>query len=381
MYLPHDISLFHFGSGIVIALIALTITCLKWRFAFWKRNGLPCAKTTSSFGGLTDFLTLKKGNGEYFADIYREAKSRKLKHIGAFFFLKPAYVPIDLDIIKQILTKDFNNFMDRGVYFNLKDDPLSGHLFSLEGEPWRRLRHKLSPTFTSGQMKLMFPTLVDCGEKFRKYMSKISSDEAVDIKDALARLTTDIIGSCAFGIQCNSLENPDAEFRKYGKMLFDIDYVEFLRAFANFTISQRFLRFIHMRVIKTAVSKFFMNAVKETVDYREKEDIHRKDFMQLLIQLKNGETGDLDQKHGTITMEELAAQAFVFYLAGFETSSTAMTFTLYELALNQHIQDKLREEIRTILGKHEGKFTYEAAMEMHYMQQVIDGTRTHTTNI
>lgn len=364
----------YYTFAIVTAFLAIIITCLTWRFTFWKRYGFPYAKTTSSFGGFRDFITLKKCVGEYFADIYNEAKARNLPHIGAYFFLKPVYVPTDLNIIKHILTKDFDNFMDRGVYFNLEDDPLSGHLFSLEGEPWRVLRHKLSPTFTSGQMKQMFPTLVECGEKFRKYTSKFFSEEAVDIKDTLARLTTDIIGSCAFGLQCNSLENPDAEFRKYGKMLFDIDYIEFLRSFVNFTLPRSFLRFIHMRAIKRAVSRFFMRAVKETVEYREKNHINRKDFMQLLIQLKNGETADdKSEKHGVITMDELAAQALVFFLAGFETSSTATTFALYELALNQKIQDKLREEIYTTLQKYEGKLTYEGAMELHYMQAVIDG--------
>lgn len=359
-------SFVYYASGIIIAT-TLTIAFFKWHFQFWQRNGFPYAKTTPPLGGLPDFLLVNKSIGEYFTDIYNEAKTRNLPHIGAFFFMKPAYVPHDLDTIKRILTKDFNNFMDRGVYFNLKDDPLSGHLFNLEGEPWRLLRQKLSPTFTSGQMKIMFPTLVECGEHFRKYLNRFSSDDAVEIKEVLARLTTDIIGSCAFGIQCNSLENPDAEFRKYGKMFFDIDLIEYLRMFINFTIPKNLLKLIHMRVTKTAVSKFFMKAVKETVDYREKNHVFRKDFMQLLIELKNNDSDN------SITMNELAAQALVFFLARFETSSTNMTFSLYELALEQNIQDKVRDEINTVLEKHGGLLTYEAAMEMHYMQQVIDG--------
>lgn len=354
----------HYIGVFVIVLITVYVT---WHFAFWKRYGFPYAKTTSSFGGLLDFLLLRKSIAEYFADIYNEANRRNLPHIGAFFFMKPVYVPRDLVIVKHLLTKDFNNFMDRGVYYNLKDDPLSGHLFNLEGEYWRLLRHKLSPTFTSGQMKMMFPILVHCSENFCNYIRTFPSEAAIDIKEMLARLTTDIIGSCAFGIQCNSFENPDAEFRKYGKMFFDIDLVEYLRALINFTMPQKLLQILHMRVIKSAVSKFFMGIVTETVDYREKCGIYRKDFMQLLIALKNKESD-------AITINELAAQALVFFLAGFETSSTNMTFSLYELALNQNIQDKLRDEINTTLEKYNGQLTYEAVTEMHYIQQVIDGT-------
>lgn len=50
-----------------------------------------------------------------------------------------------------------------------------------------------------------------------------------------------------------------------------------------------------------------------------------------------------------------------------------MTFALYELALNPDIQESMREEIKTVLKKHENKLTYEAMLEMKYLQMVIDG--------
>jgi cytochrome P450 family 6 len=49
------------------------------------------------------------------------------------------------------------------------------------------------------------------------------------------------------------------------------------------------------------VNEFFMNSVKETVEYREKNNVQRKDFMSLLLQLKNkGYLEDADSlKKGT----------------------------------------------------------------------------------
>jgi cytochrome P450 family 6 len=72
-------------------------------------------------------------------------------------------------------------------------------------------------------------------------------------------------------------------------------------------------------------------------------------------------------------MESMAAQAFVFFLGGFETSSTTMTFCLYELSLHQDIQDRLREEIDVVLQKHDGKLTYEGIQEMKYLDKVVSG--------
>lgn len=70
---------------------------------------------------------------------------------------------------------------------------------------------------------------------------------------------------------------------------------------------------------------------------------------------------------------ELAAQVFVFYVAGFETSSSTMSYCLYELAQNQDIQDRLRNEIQTVLEEQEGQLTYESIKAMTYLNQVISG--------
>lgn len=62
----------------------------------------------------------------------------------------------------------------------------------------------------------------------------------------------------------------------------------------------------------------------------------------------------------------------VFFLAGFETSATSMTFVLYELAKNMDIQRRARNEINTVLEKY-GVLSYESMMEMSYIEQIING--------
>jgi cytochrome P450 family 6 len=71
----------------------------------------------------------------------------------------------------------------------------------------------------------------------------------------------------------------------------------------------------------------------------------------------------------------------VFFLAGFETSSTTMTFCLYELAMNPDIQERLRAEIDTVLQKHGGNITYESIFEMEYLEKVVDGKRKKPVDI
>jgi len=69
----------------------------------------------------------------------------------------------DPDIIKNVLVKDFLSFHDRGLFMDEEIEPMTGNLFFLGGISWRNLRVKLTPTFTSGKMKMMFQILFDCG--------------------------------------------------------------------------------------------------------------------------------------------------------------------------------------------------------------------------
>jgi cytochrome P450 family 6 len=63
-------------------------------------------------------------------------------------------------------------------------------------------------------------------------------------------------------------------------------------------------RKLHVTFTRRETSDFFLNAVKQTVEYRENHKVQRNDFMHLLIQLKNGVSSSKD----VLTIEEIAAQ-------------------------------------------------------------------------
>lgn len=67
------------------------------------------------------------------------------------------------------------------------------------------------------------------------------------------------------------------------------------------------------------------------------------------------------------------AQAFVFFVAGYETTSSTITYCLYELALNPEIQEKLYAEIEETCNK-PGGLTYERVInEFEYLHMVFNG--------
>lgn len=62
-----------------------------------------------------------------------------------------------------------------------------------------------------------------------------------------------------------------------------------------------------------------------------------------------------------------------FLFRRYETSSTTMSYTLFELSQNQAVQDKARDSVKKVLAKHGGVLTYEAIMDMHYIENCISG--------
>ena len=166
-------------------------------------------------------------------------------------------------------------------------EPLTGHLFLLRGKRWRNLRVNLSPTFTSGKMKMMSQTLVDCGIEQQSILEKSASvEEIIGIKAILARYSTDVISSCAFGIQCNCLKNPDSEFREWGRKIFAPSIRNAIIPLIASTVPS-LLSVLKFPLLDPRISKYFLNVFKETVNCRERNNITRNDFMQLLIQIKN----------------------------------------------------------------------------------------------
>lgn len=356
--------------ALIITAVVLIYAYFKWATNYWKRLGVPYVAAKFPFGSMGSPLRSKKTIGFKLKDIYDELKRRGAKAGGFYLMASPQLMPVDANVVRAIMNKNFQSFTDRGIYHNTTVEPLDAHLFFLGGKRWRDLRVKLTPTFTSGKMKMMFNILLECGGPFLKAMEKLAEEgKPVNIKDMLSCFTTDIIGSCAFGLECNSFHEEEAEFRKQGRKVVKPSLMQLIKIqFAN--SFQTLAKSLGISITDKDVSSFFRNAVAETVDYREKKHIERNDFLQLMINIKkNSENGN------ELTLNDIAAQAFVFFVAGYETSSTAMTFCLFELAVNPEIQDKLRKDINKVLAQFDGQLTYESVQEMKYLGQVLDGRK------
>jgi cytochrome P450 family 6 len=106
-----------------IALPTLAYLWIKKRYSFWKSKGFVEAEASFPFGSMKGVGT-SITSYEALDKCYKQFKG-KAPIAGFYSFLSPNLIPIDPELIKNILVRDFNSFQNRGMYYNREDDPLS----------------------------------------------------------------------------------------------------------------------------------------------------------------------------------------------------------------------------------------------------------------
>jgi len=151
---------------------------------------------------------------------------------------------------------------------------------------------------------------------------------------------------------------------------------------------------LNINFIPDDVSNYFRSIIRETIAERTQKNIYRPDLINILMQVSQGkaideETGDTENSDGFATAkesnigksavkhqwseDELIAQAFIFFFAGFETSSNLISFLFYEVAVNPvNVQETLYQEVKATNEKLNGvPIHYDALQKMKYMDQVV----------
>ncbi|KAG5865603.1 hypothetical protein JTB14_011565 [Gonioctena quinquepunctata] len=125
--------------AVSIAFIVIIFAWYRKVLNYWKRKGIDGLKPSFPFGNMKEVILQKESLGVPSKDFYFDMKAKGLRHGGAYFFTKPEYIPIDLDLMKAILQRDFQYFNSHGGYVNEKSDPLSPNLFNLDGAKWKQV--------------------------------------------------------------------------------------------------------------------------------------------------------------------------------------------------------------------------------------------------
>lgn len=369
-------------TSLLLTILLVVVVVFYWyfkkTFSYWDKRKVPFLKPSIPFGNLMNVITRKWTLGQCFGECYLEFKKMGLKHGGIFTMNNPVYIPVDPVIIKHIMISDADNFPNHGLYLNVQDDPLSAHIFNLEGNRWKDIRTKLPQAFTSAKMRKMFVMIVNLAEEFQKRLEdcRVKYPDGIEIKSELARFTTDVISLCGFGMESGTMNNKNDELLKHARAFFDYQWSLYKNSMV-FALSRDFLKMINFKIFTKESTQYVREMYGQIKKYRKQHDVQREDLANTILGLteRNEKHKDYSGKNvmETLSENEYIAQMWVFFCASFETSSGVQTFALYELSKNPECQKRLREEINEVLARHENQITYDAIMEMKYLEWVIDG--------
>ncbi|ERL89378.1 cytochrome P450 6A1-like [Dendroctonus ponderosae] len=368
--------------AIISLLLALVIGAsfyLKWKHSYWSRRGVPYMEPEFFFGNFKKASLGKMLPSEVIVKAYYEFKSIGAKFGGIYFAYTPIWIPLDTALIKQLLQKDYWNFAGRGNFYHHKNDILTNHLAFSEGAGWKSLRAKLSPAFSSGKVKNMFHIIDRVGDQAESIvMDLCKRNQPLSIKEVQACFSIDVIASCAFGIDSNSLDNPNNELRQHSRKLFTPNFLSrLLEQFVNWDV----LNFLGYSGLGKDADNFFVKLISDMINYRDKNNVTRQDFLQLMLNLRQKEnTADGNEKN-VLARDEVISNSFLLYGAGSGTVSSNMSFLMYEMARHPEIQEKARREIWEVCKYDpEYKVTYEDLHNLKYCDMIINETlRIHTS--
>lgn len=356
---------------VLIALVALYLYSTR-RHDYWAKRNVQHRPPIPLFGN--HFLTVsgQRSITQVSTELYNQFPKEKV--VGYYRGTTPELVIRDLEIARNILTVDFACFYPRGLGRDPKREPLHAHLFFADGDLWKLVRQRLTPAFTTAKLRGMFPLIVNCAKKLQVVGADVVSRGGdCDVRELMARFTTEFIGACGFGIEVDSINNENSLFRALGRKMFTPTWKTiFLNGMHEILPEVRNLMPQVTKELATDMSVI----VKNICEQRNFQPSGRNDFVDMLLELQNkgvikGDSIEKKNADGTpleVEMEMdfkiIVAQIFVFFAAGFETSSSATSFTLLQLAYHPEEQQRIQQEIDEVLAKYNNELCYESIAKM-----------------
>lgn len=248
-----------------------------------------------------------------------------------------SYLANDPALVKRVL-KDRAGDFPKSDRIGAGLRPLLGNsVFLTNGETWKRQRRIIDPAFEGGRLRDIYPAIYAAGDAAVERLAARLGEQ--DIEPETSHAAADVIFRTLFSIP---IENETAT-----------------AVFEKFRDHQRTQPILNLRAFIPGprwMPRFFSRATKETA-----ADIRRliTDLTEArMFEIDGGTAPDdlatkimttEDPKTGqTFSTEEMVDQVAIFFLAGHETSASALAWTLYLLAMYPEWQDKIAEEAQAL---------------------------------
>ncbi|NXT48212.1 THAS synthase, partial [Pluvianellus socialis] len=325
------------------------------------------------------------GNLLFFREGFWENHTKLITEYGpvcGYYIGRQMFVVVSTpEMIKQILVTDFSNFTNR-TKPNLISKPMLDSILCLRDDRWKYVRSLLAPAFSDTKLKEMTPLINQaCDVLLCNLKVYADSGKAFDIQRCYNCFTLDVVGSVAFGTEVDSQKNPDDPFVKNCRTFFEMSL---FKPLLILILSFPFITIPLLRILPNKKQKelngFFIQTIKNAIVFRDQQDAaeRRRDFLQWMLDSRNS-AGTLaagcfdaispsaasrqnevplpgrapsEEVQKMLTDDEIAGQAFLFLIAGYETTTSTLSFATYLLATNPECQEKVLQEVDEFSAKH-----------------------------
>jgi len=268
---------------------------------------------------------------------------------------------LDADTAKFVLkSEDVTKELNFGA--KIMKENFGSHLVSADGQDWKRQKAVVQSGFAHKAYESYFPTFKQLTNKVIDLMAKESESNngETNVANWLQKFTLDILGRTVFNYDFKNLDNGNDVCYEAYKFIFGpgSKYIRFF-PFLQYLPFLEFTKKLH-RSVDILKSKF--NEVIET---------HRKlntydDILGHMLQ-------SADDPVSGLTPVELISNVWIFFVAGHETTSTALQWELYELSQHQDMQQRIYDEVKSILGDRT-EITFDDLPKFEYLDCFIHET-------
>ena len=316
---------------------------------------------------------------------YLEIMEKWMSRYGPTFIIylgiKPGIVTEDLEIIKSVMVKNFDSFMNRAKLPPLLRKGNVPDLLQLRDEQWRRVRRILTPTFSTKKLKMMSPLIQESCERLRNKMAAVSNtNSSVDVWQWFGMFTMEVILATAFSRDISVENGQENLLIKAAASIFDtlrrrsglgLERVAMIISHSSWSIP--LLRFLARRTREAQSSDYIEETALKLIEDRRNTmattGSTAKDLLQLM--LESHDENKQTKSSGYLSNDEIVSAIMTIILAGYETTSNALSYTAYLLALNPTIQDKLIKEINDYYEVNPDCSLYDAAENIEYVNMVL----------
>jgi cytochrome P450 len=268
------------------------------------------------------------------------------RHGDIYRFYSPArreemWVINHPDDVKRVLVSNHRNYT-KGAGLDRVKILLGNGIMTSEGDLWKRQRYMMQPMFHR-RMITQFSQLIDtCNDRFiAKWEAQAARGELVNVTDDMSELTLEIVLLSIFGTDLERLS------REMGGNPFDIVTKEPAR---DLKFAYRF------RQLSKLVGALAKRRIKEKSEHF--------DFLQMLIEARDKETGS------PMSERDLIDEVMTLIVAGHETTASGLNWTWYLLSQNPEAEAKLHAEIDAV--PEQSAPSLSAMEQLSYTKNVVD---------